>query len=373
MAFYFSVQAQIGYTETFFKADFDTGSIGSEGVWSWETPYSPSNEFGMMVGEGDIYSVSNDVSLQSGYSLRLDFAGRNGWCNSCGSDSYTVSSSLPEAGANSLVVDGEDFSTILPSNLRTVFNKSDRWSAWSASNVIGSQVSFVGDAPISNSMNGSALFKPGDEIKVTKACGVDGVVGGDINRRNDCNLAINYLQGISNTNFEFEGTLSKRFYLYIDENAVLPSVGLKLGYSKFNSATPIAYVDVNRDETLMVDTASPSSRFTVRQLQFERGRWYYLEETFIRESSSAASDGIYRLYLSAADATSTQPLVERTDMSYGDIKQMSIIGNWQHYNDASGYIYIDSVEIADHYIGPIDYKAPANPPPEGSLKGTVVQ
>lgn len=359
--------------ETFFKADFDDGVIGSEGKWAWEAPSSLENVYGMMVAEGDIYSVSNAISFQGGHALRLDFAGRNGWCNACGFDTHIVSASAPELGSTSLTVDSEDFSAIFPSNLRKVFNKTDRWAAWSVSDVNVSQLSFVDDAPVANAMGGNAFFKQGDEIQITKACGVDGVIGGDIKRRSDCDRAINYLEGIASSDVGFGGTLSKRFYLYIHQDAELPNVGLKLGYSVFEQETAIAVLDVDRGETLMVQTPSTSSRYAFPGFQFERGRWYYLEETFIRETSDGAENGIYRLYLSDAGEVSTQPLVERTGVNYGVIKDITIIGNWQHFNNASGYIYIDSVEVADHYIGPIDYKAPSNPPPFESIKGAVIQ
>lgn len=359
--------------ETFFKSNFDDGVINSEGKWTWEAAYSPSNVFGMMAGKGDVYEVSSSISLNGGYSLRLDFSGRNGLCNSCGFDTYNASSSLPGTGSTSLIIDGANFSSIFPSSLRKVFNKDDRWAAWSVSEASGSQLSFGGGEPVSNAMGGSKLFKPGDEIKITKACGLDGVVGGDINRRSDCDLAINYLEGISSADFDFGKTLSKRFYLYIDQAAVLPNIGLKLGYNKFKNKTAIPVLDVDRDETLTVQTPSSNSRWAFPGFQFQRGRWYYLEETFVRETADGVADGIYKLYLSSVGENNSEPLVERIDVAYGAISAMSIIGNWQHTNDASGYVYIDSIEIADHYIGPVDYKAPSNPPPFESIRGTVIK
>lgn len=64
----------------FFKEGFESEITSKpDPVWSWKAPYSPSNPFGMMYGKGDIYTRSTTIVHSGKYSLRLNFAGRNGY------------------------------------------------------------------------------------------------------------------------------------------------------------------------------------------------------------------------------------------------------------------------------------------------------
>ena len=365
-------------SETFFSDSFSNGNLNSSGSWSWKDPYSPENWAGMMVGNGDIFTIADCVSVDDGFSLRLDFDGRNGWCNTCGSETIRVSETSPTAGSKFLISESKDFAGVIPDSKRMIFNKSDNWSRWNALSVSDSKVFFYNNEPDKNAMGGAGLFRPAQEIKVTKACGIDGSIGGNVERRSDCNIAINYLQGLKKVNFPFSGTLSKRIYVYIDENAVLPNVAVKLGYSTFKKGSSklnvISYIDSSRGNKLMVHTPSNDSPYIWPGLTFKKGQWYYLEEVFTRESQSGLADGRFQLYFApAGSAVGVSPLIDLSEIEYGDLNAMSVVGNWQHTNDASGYLFFDGIKIANHRIGPLEFVARANPPPTSSFKGVIVK
>jgi hypothetical protein len=90
-------------------------------------------------------------------------------------------------------------------------------------------------------------------------------------------------------------------------------------------------------------------------------KWYYYEELFVRESSEGAGDAEYHLYFGALDDNIGEPVISRTDFNIGELKDISMHGNWQHYNDVSGYIYFDDILMSDGYVGPAGYSRPVAP------------
>lgn len=351
-----------------FEDDFEqTLSSKFKPHWGWKASYNSSNPYGMMLGQGDIYERSTSHSFTGKYSLRLNFDGRNGWCNTCGSYSYDVIGNDPD---NGLV-----FSTSINSLLSTpggenrqVFNKDDRWARWSLSDLTNGSLARGLGRPVRNDLGGQEKFSKGDVLGVARICGIDGDVGKNIDRRSDCNLAINYLQGISASDFPAGGTLARRFYLYVPASTVLPNVGLKLGYTVFKrdgvAHNIIPVLSAQRGETLEVKTTSITGSYSFPKFKVERDTWYYFEEVYNRESSESASDGIYTLYFSEAKDPSSKPLLRYSGVRFGSLSEMSIIGNWQHTNDALGYLYIDNVVVSKRYIGPLngDPQAAVVPP-----------
>lgn len=345
----------------FFADNFDQG-IGTSSVgdtpWRWQAPYSQANEFGMMVGEGDIYEVSNAVIFRGEGSLRLNFDGRNGWCNQCGSDTYTVANDSGDV--KFLKPDDPKALANQPNSDRPIFNKSDQWSRWTPQSALNDRLYFLGDSPTRNAMGGDGVFSAGDEVKVARECGLDGTVGGDPARRSDCNLAINYLEGLSASDFGYGDSLARRFYIYLDENVVMPNVAIKLGYTFFRNSekgrySTYAMIFTSRNNAIEVNTSSLTGNYTFSSMAFEKGTWYYFEEVFNRETSPGAADGTYQLYVYEHDQVSVgTPTVSLGGINFGELLEMSVIGNWQHFNDATGSMYIDEVAIADHYIGPVD-------------------
>jgi hypothetical protein len=363
------IGSAFGAPNFIFYDSFDGGINSSPYAdlrWSWKEPFSESNPFGMMLGKGDLYEVSENVAFRGNASLRLDFDGRNGWCNTCGADSYIVANGV----GNSVILQATEQGILenQPNPNRPVFNKSDRWARWTPESTGDQSLFFNGGAPTRNELGGSGLFNGGDEVFIARECGVDGNIGRDIDRRSDCNLGINYLQGVSASDFEPGESIARRFYMYVAEETEMPNTTLKLGYTWFRNEENGRY---HVYPLLRSGEISAATRLIVGAHSFpgkrlESGAWYYLEEVYTRESSDSANDGTYKLYFDRHDEVTNVPLVSLENITFGELLDMSVVGNWQHSNDAKGYFYIDEVAVADGYIGPVDgdlkEAAPPNAP-----------
>jgi len=346
------------FGQTFFEEDFEAGSINSQPnpVWSWKVAASDSNVVkSMMYGSSgqDIYSVSDTVSFTGKYSLRLNFAGRNNWCNQCGSVEVAVNSGDIAVGC--VAVTGGPWNNV-------IFNKSNGFSSWAVTRQDSGQVCFNTTTPIGGSTYETSGFADGDLIKVPYQCGVNGIVGRRINRRSDCNKAINYLDGVLASHLGLGETLARRFYIFIPSGTVLPDNTLKLGYSHYRKGGRLAAstlkLSVSRGLTLSL--AAPGGNF-VNGYAIQKDKWYYFEEIFTRETSTEGSDGKYVLYVAPAGEAVTAPQLIQTEVTIGELKDMSINGNFQHNNDASGFIYFDAIVIKDAFIGPAGVKIPSSP------------
>jgi len=345
------------YSPVLHAAIFEDNFDGPDGLnttsnWQWKAPYGINNLYGMMYSQNDIYTIINYNNAHSGNKvLKLKFDNRNLWCNSCGNQSHTVTSSEIVSGC--ININGTVWGDY-------VFNKSRGWTRWDISSYSSNSVCFNKNAPSANSMLGDNGLVAGDVLKVVRKCGVNGTIGGDIKRRSDCGLAINFLQNIQKTDFDYGATLSRRLYLLIDKSAVVPNVGIKLGYAKFSSGSTIPFISFQNGWRLENSTFfgySPTS------VTIQKDKWYYIEETWSRESSVGAGDGTYKLYGGEENSPDlATPLVSQSGLTYGDISAFSIIGNWQHFNDANGSMYIDDVLISKSYIGPTNAQIRPNPP-----------
>jgi hypothetical protein len=337
----------------FFEDNFDgPNGFNTSSPWKWKAPYATNNLYGMMTSPNDIYSIIDYNNAHSGNKvLKLSFENRNAWCNSCGNQSHTVTSS--EIASGCLNINGTIWGDY-------VYNKTRGWTRWNISSYTSNTVCFNKNSPSANSTIGDNQILAGDELKVVKKCGVNGTFGGDINRRDDCDLAINYLQNIQKTDFAYGGTLSRRLFIFIDNAAVVPDVGIKLGYAKFTSGSTIPFISFQNGTRLENSTFFG---YSPTNIYIQKGKWYYIEETWTRESSAGAGDGTYRLYGGEDNSGNLLvPLVNRSGLNYGDITRFSIIGNWQHFNDASGNVYIDDVLIATSFIGPTTTQIRPNQP-----------
>lgn len=352
-----------------FVQDFDSGISASPApVLSWKAPYNPdSNQYGMMLGPKDIYSVVSGGAVgRAGNVLRLSFDGRNGWCNQCGSEERTITSA--EASSGCLSVAGGTWGA-------SIFNKSRGFSKWKVSSVNSNSVCVNKSAPEATGMTGDGALVAGDVVAVPYQCGVNGIVGGNVSRRSDCDLAINYLANVSGVAFQPSNTLSRRMYLYIPSSTVMPGTGLKLGYVNFKSASgstnkAIPLISVQRDERLEIDS---NAIFGFKQTPFffKRDTWVYLEEVWKRESSVGASDGTYAMYAAFEGQEVKEPILAVSGLQYGTLEDFSIIGNWQHTNDAKGALYIDDIIITDHFQGPSGFESRSAPVPPGDLNLTI--
>ena len=342
---------------TLFSDDFESPLVDTPNpVLSWKTPFDAvTNQNGMMFGPGDIYTRSLAIKHSGKYSLRLNFAGRNNLCNRCLKGTNIFFMKAGENDRNFFQDNaGTDFSSSgdfpeLPDPNARVYNKTDNWARWQVQSVTNDRLDFAGGAPVQNDMGGDGDFDDGDEVFLVSTCP-------DGERRTDCNLGINYLEDIvSATHFPLGGTLARRMYVYLPSNTVLPASTLKLGYIFFRRSG-------NRYETHIAVNPSNSNRFTDNHLalhgsfhfplNLEKDKWYYIEEVWKRESSVGAFDGEYQLYVHSVDNPTNFPLVNENGLEFGELLDISIVGNWQKNSDAVGSVYIDDVAIATNRIGP---------------------
>lgn len=352
-----AVEAQQDSGNVVFGDDFGRGSIseGPSPLWQWNT--NPSDQLGMMIGKDDIYDVvEGEQFISHRKSLRLNFSGRNGFCNICGGEDVTVKSvSGNTACVSSPTGPFEDY----------VYNKSNAFSTWrvTSSSDNGGEVCFDVSQPISQGVsNTDPEVKVGDIVHLPFICGVNGVIGGNEGRRSDCNKAINYLDGSENYDVGYGESISRRFYLYIPKETTLPNLVLKLGYSYWqrpgaSQRSSVITISVQRDMTMgLVLPDGQNIVYAAREQDAPRpvfDTWMYFEEVFTRETSEGASDATYKLFMGPAGSDTSNPVVDETGMVFGELKKMSIGGNWQHTNDVSGYVYFDNIKISDKFIGPV--------------------
>lgn len=341
-----------------FEESFEDGISGdAHPVWSWDIRDDVRK--GMMVGENDIYEVvEGEKFLSHRKSLRLNFSGRNKFCNQCGGYSTEVTSLID--GRACAPVERNDYEPY-------VYNRTNYFSRWEVTGGNDQEVCFDVESKIDDSIYGqSSSLSEGDNIYVPYVCGESGDVGSNNNRKSDCNKAINYLDGSYDYDVGFGEQISRRFYLYISEDAEIPNNVLKLGYSHwkpYDKNVPYSSaITISVQRGMTMGLKMPNKRpvaFGANSSDAPRavkGEWMYIEEVFTRETSESSNDAKYELYMGLADAGESllTPVVVETDMSFGEFHDMSIAGNWQHYNDVSGYAYFDEILISDEYSGPVN-------------------
>jgi len=348
------------HAQIFFSDNFEDGSLNTSAQpkWSWKNPINPGNiKTTMMYAENDVYYVTNDIVNSGNYSLRTNLSGRNNWCNICGSQDVIVSQSDINAGCVS--VSGGPWSD-------SIYNSTNGFSQWQVTSSTNSQVCFNKNSAIGDSMFGASSnsINSGDELKIPKVCGINGIVGGDIRRKSDCNKVINYFDGISAADIPYGGKISRRFYMYIPSSAVLPSSTLKLAYSHWKTQSGSlrsVKLKLSIQRGISLEINAPNNENIVdANAKVLRNQWTYFEETFVRETSEGSGDAEYHIYF-GEDGENGIPHTSKYGFNLGALTDMSMHGNWQHTNDVSGYIYFDDIVIGDEYIGPISQKRPRAP------------
>ena len=346
-------------SEILFQDDFESGDFAAPGTsrWSWRgVPTSAANiDSSMMRGSNDdVYSVSQTRPYRGSYSMRLNFGGRNDWCNQCGSTDATLTSTSANTGCFSASVDGP-YADVM-------YNKSNGFSQWSVTSVNGRQICVDTSRAIGESIFGAnAALNGGDQIKVPRRCGVNGSVGGSAGRRSDCNRAINYLDGVNGSDFGYGETIARRFYAFFPSQTAMPDITLKIGYGAWRPAggsVSNSEFNLSVQRNLQLVVRLPTGSLVVTDDNASRDTWMYFEETWTRESGPGRGDGSYRAYMGRADAPVTQlstPVVVRTGLEIGEVVRLSVLGNWQHNRDVSGFAYFDDIVIAKGYVGPVGF------------------
>lgn len=372
-----------GSGSVLFEDDFEAGDLqqGPLPVWSWNQPYSVALSDGshMMYGMGDIYEVADDVAHTGRYSLRLNFEGRNNFCNVCGTKQFEAKG-VGTPAAHLVSKDGEILAAQSSSAAagRVFYNRNDYFSRWKWGELRKSMVGQEGHPEI-HAMKGKGDVQSGNIFLRPNQCGIDGSVGRNIDRRSDCDRAINYFKRVSDKHFPYGGMLSRRFYIYIPEETSLPENTFKLGYSFFQRSSDngkeeksgqAIVLSVQRDVQLEVKNQQSLGKTIFTGERLKRNTWYYIEEVWQRESSPLSNDGQYWLYFSEDGGSSEDPLVHRDGVRFGRLLSMSIHGNWQHVTDVKGYVYFDNIKIAQYRTGPVGSdKVSAKPARPGRLVG----
>jgi hypothetical protein len=366
--------SNVGMARVLFEQNFESGAIDTSPspVWAWKAPISTGNvSTGMMFGDADVYSVTSAMSHSGERSMRLNFAGRNQWCDVCGSAEVIVTQNDVNAGC--VAITGSPWGD-------SIYNKTNGFSKWEVTSSDSSQVCFNSSVPEEHSMfgQGSSGISAGDAIAVPFKCGVNGNVGNDIARHSDCNKAINYLDNVSSSDHGYGQVLSRRFHLYIPSITKLPEVTLKLGYTHWKTGsgpTRSVKLKLSVQRGLQLELNMPNSQNAVPKIYMEKDTWYYYEELFVRESSEGAGDAEYHLYFGKPGDDVATPVVFQNGFNIGKLIDVSMHGNWQHFQNLSGSIYFDDILISNEYVGPApagdNVYSKANPP--GSFTGVVQQ
>ena len=340
----------------YYLQDFDE-SVVNLGVASpiWSLPVG----VGEKIGRNNLFDVVSDVSHSGQYSLRFNYDGRNGICNMCGGKTRVQKSNYDNTNffIDSL---GGDLTAdpIFAAAGRFIYNTTSGFSKWRILSIdnqdaVNDKLSLeLTKNSIDNSSNN---FSTGDNVNIYRQCGVDGSVGGNVVRRSDCNVAINYLN-LSGASQVAGQSLYRRVYLRVTADAVLPN-DQKFRYWVTETG-PVwlqSRVDSSGNVFLWVGAVSVGGpAFTRPDITLDRDTWYYIEEEFKARSSSSANDGEYRLWVSKSGDENNVPLIELTGLALGIVTRTSLWGNHQHNGDSHGFWYIDDFAISNSRLGPIN-------------------
>jgi hypothetical protein len=356
-----------GTAGVLYRQGFEDGALPvgvADPVWSF--PAGVANSY----GSGNLFEVVTDTAHSGKYSLRFNYDGRNGFCNTCGGTPRFQHNSFD--GAISFV-DNETMDLtqdpVFASPDRIVFNVSRGFSKWVITAVQGQNGTNdkLQLQKLADSIDGSdSLINGDDRVIVHRQCGVDGTVGGQVDKRSDCNAAINLMAGVNQSAGQ---SLYRRIYLRVASGSQLP-YNQKLRYwitangpiylsSRVDSASGLAHPHVEA-------YAVGGPGFVATDVLMEFDTWYYYEEEFRAETGEAANDGEYRLWIAKSGDEVDQPVVELTGLDLGPVEKASLWGNHQHSEDSHGFWYLDDLEISDVRIGPAG--APPMPPTETQVK-----
>jgi hypothetical protein len=345
------------FAGTFISDDFESGTtcIGSTDAcpdWSWQDVWTPASGTGLYYGTGDLYELSTDQAYRGSYSLRLNLAGRNNFCN------VNINS------CTDLVHNGNNLTYFVDnggSNLDTNYDIGD---------LLYNKTKYMEKWTITGFSNNAATNDQADTSGSSDAGPIHGQSGGDIDtsddvkicedggaeRRSDCNNAIGYFDNISTADFPAGGSLFKAMYIYIPSATTMPDTTLKLTYfhdSNGDSIAPRIQCGVG-ERQYEFETGGDDVAWENSDIQITFDEWWYVEMEVKNETSSGANDGEFRFWACRSIENPGNPIIEQTSLDIDSIRVsdgMSLMGNIQHDNTISGYIYIDDVKVADSRIG----------------------
>ena len=354
-AILFSTTDSVLGENVYYENDFESGTFLMDSpnpVWSTK---NPADAF----GEGNLFDLTSSSSHSGQYSLRFNYTGRNGFCNICGSTATYQKTGIDSVGYF-IDQNGNDLTSdpypAAPGRL--VYNRTNRFSKWKIDSIVN-QYS-VNDKLILTLLNDGIAdvpgqFNSGDLTLVTRECGVDGTIGGNIDRRSDCDQAIYWFLGVTQGYGE---SIFRRVYLKPDIR--VPPYHQKLNYWRpvgggeivlFAAANPTNPTIVYPKLSGLHFYGAPLANY-IPNTTFKSGVWYYIEQEFKAQSGPGMYDGEYRLWFYESGKESSIPVIEVTDIALPPVDDTSFWGNHQHETDSSGYWYIDDMKISNTKIGP---------------------
>ena len=370
------------HAQTFFEMNFESegnnGTIATGvGLPVWTLPSALLD----ILGSGALFELTSADAHSGSYSLKFDYDGLNGFCNACGLLNYTADSSLNNAdyfidsAGNDLADTTDSGPSAQPG--RIVFDLSGGFSRWQIDAVTNENA--VNDrlnlSLLDAGIHGETGINASEEIGIAKQCDVDGTIGGEIDRRSDCNKAIIWFGNIDSSQNYGESVFRR---VYVKAEILTPTIHQKINYWRTPSITgyfPDGTDMPNGEVVLFADANATSSKplrpvltglnpfggagyfepgvegMSTDVMSFERGVWYYVEQEFKAESAPGAADGAYRLWLAKSGEETDTPVLEVTGLTMPPVDATSFWGNVQHWTHSYGVWYIDDMKIANTRIG----------------------
>ncbi len=381
------------HAATLFEIDFETGLPspldGPNPVWSLPPDIANTS------GSGNFFEVISNVAHSGSASLRFDPNGRNGLCNTCGL--YSANHDAASAQIDAFIADSGEDLTLSASNGpaayagKFLYNKTQGFSKWTILSVSNKYT--VNDKLtvrlLRPGINGEVDgFHSGDNILIARHCGIDGIFAGNVHRRSDCNDVVHQFENTSGTQAGGQ-SIFRRIYIRMDMtnpgsqkirywsnniggggtgNKTHSYLVAKGSGDSFPVFPLVNTVKLNSDTSNIL--FKPGSGLT-SGLEFERGKWYYIEEEFKAESSPAAGDGEYRLWFSESGkegSDGSTPILELTGLFLPVADYVTFWGNFQHHSHTTGRIYLDDIKIAtDTKIGSKTSDHPSTSPPTSPI------
>lgn len=408
----------------FYINDFDNGGTppkyftNSGSLVDGEPAWSLAPDFMDLYGPTNHFFLTTDTAHSAPYSLRISYEGKNGICNTCGTtwraeDKVDFAHAGPdgvnyfieERGTNLSVADylsttKEDDGSKAKVG-RFVYNRSNGFSRWKITDVIDANATKdrLNLKLDREGMNGEKTINKGDNIAIARRCGLDGTIGikkgvNDIVRRADCNSIIQWFTYVEPTDQDPGTSIFRRAYL--KQETTSPNVRQKLHYFRPDRGGPnqgeiptfghrgkgvtepqVSGFTRYNGQAIITPTTSPQN---LAGLEFERSKWYYVEEQYQASTQDLVADpggnvynddGAYRLWFgeSGAEPIQGEPTLEVLNLTLPPISggtgtHISFWGNLQHETHARGHWYIDDVSIKDEFNGIVTLNGANTSPPE---------
>jgi len=420
LAFLFKSNILLSAPVPVYEQDFEDENGGMPVVNAADPVWSLTPIFATLYGAGNQFEVTNTTAHSGTYSLKISYDGRNGFCNTCGT--YGTSHKTGLDGVDYFVADTGENLTAQENDAtvkendgpaaqrgRLLYNKTNGFSLWEITDVQnenGTNDKLTVQLLKTGINNEAPEFNGGDDIAIARQCGVDGHVGNDISRRNDCDGAIVWFGNVAT---QAPGTSIFR-RMYLKPEITSPLIHQKLHYLRpgndadGNAGEIVLFADSVTEPYDIVPhlsgfgapnngvypyrdyggsnyyipggAADENGNSLSAGLKFKRSTWYYVEEQYRAATSSGTdaegrpiynADGMYSLWFAEAGREYTDgvtPIIQLNNLTMPPIDfvdsgpKISFWGNIQHWTHLHGNWFIDDVEVSlnvtdNTKIGPV--------------------